>query len=206
MSLGGACYGDGELVAELLTDELDKLGGVMQVAAGAGPAEGEVAAQGEHMVDAVVKVGLELLLDAFLGIADAGEVGHAGALAVLDDLVEDFKVLADIRAARAVGAGDVVGIQGVELLQHAALAAELFHADIGLRGEHFKGKRVAMFHDFSNIHDKLPPNDVFLCRCGYGSCRNSAHSDTNLSYHTKTGNASAFLPKYYFAPLKNCAG
>ena len=52
MALGRACDRDSELVAELLADELDKLGRVVQIAVRAGPAEGQVAAQGEHMVDA----------------------------------------------------------------------------------------------------------------------------------------------------------
>ena len=41
---------DGELVAEFLTDELDQLGCIVQVAVRAGPAERKVAAQREHMV------------------------------------------------------------------------------------------------------------------------------------------------------------
>ena len=46
MSLGRAGHGDGELVAKLLPDELHQLGGIVQVAAGAGPAKGQVAAKG----------------------------------------------------------------------------------------------------------------------------------------------------------------
>jgi len=54
VALGRAGHGDGELIAELLTDELHQLGGIVQIAAGAFPAEGQVAAQGQHMVDAVI--------------------------------------------------------------------------------------------------------------------------------------------------------
>ena len=112
----------------------------MQVAAGSGPAEGQVTPERQHMIDAVIQIGLELLLDAFTGVADAGEVSDGGAFAVLLDLVQNFQVLAHVGAARAVGAGDIVGIQGVQLLQHAAGAAQLLHANVRLGGEHFKGK------------------------------------------------------------------
>ena len=132
MALGRACDRDGELVAELLADELDKLGRVVQIAVRAGPAEGQVAAQGEHMVDAVVKVGLQLFPDIFLGVADAGEVRHRGALAVLLDLVQNLQILADVGAAGAVGTGNIVGLKGVELVQNSVLAAQLFHAHVRL--------------------------------------------------------------------------
>jgi hypothetical protein len=140
VALRGAGHSDGELVAEFLAHKLHQLGGVVQVAAGAGPAEGQVATERQHMIDAVIQIGLELLLDAFTGVADAGEVSDGGAFAVLLDLVQNFQVLAHVGAARAVGAGDIVGIQGIQLLQHAAGAAQLLHANVRLGGEHFKGK------------------------------------------------------------------
>ena len=152
VSLRGAGHGDGELLAELRPHELDKLGGVVQVAAGAGPAEGQVAPQGQHVVDAVVQIGLELVLHALPGVADAGEVGDGDALAVLGNLVKDLQVLAHVGPARAVGAGDVVGVQGVELLQHAARAAQLLHAGVGLGGEHLKGKRGSLFKNVGYAH------------------------------------------------------
>ena len=124
----------------------------MEIAAGAGPAEGQVSPQGQHVVDAVTQVVLELLLDALAGVADAGEVGDGGALAVLLDLVQNLQVLAHVGAARAVGAGDVVGVQGVELLQHAARAAQLLHAGVGLGGEHLKGKRGSLFKNVGYAH------------------------------------------------------
>ena len=104
------------------------------------------------MVDAVVKVGLKLFLDVFLGIADAGEMGNGRALAVLLDLVQNFQVLADVGAACAIGAGNVIGIQGVELFQHAAFAAQFFHADVGFGREHLKGEGGSVFIDLSNAH------------------------------------------------------
>ncbi len=152
MALGRAGHGDGKLVAELLADELDELGGVVQIAAGAGPAEGQVAPQGQHVVDAMVQIGLQLLLDAFLGVADAGEVGHADGLAVLGDLVQNLQVLAHVGAAGAVGAGNVVGIQGVQLLQHATLTAQLLHAHVGLGGEDLEGESGTLVHDIHNRH------------------------------------------------------
>ena len=162
MALGRAGNCDAELLAKLLADELHQLRCVMQVTAGTGPAEGQVATQSQHMVDAVIQVGLQLLLDAFLGVADAGEVGHAGALAVSDDLVQHFQVLAYIGTTGAVGAGDVIGVQGVELFQHAALTAELFHTHVRLGGEYFKGKCAALFHDLRYIHSFSLCLQIFL--------------------------------------------
>ena len=152
MTLGRACDRDGELVAELLADELDKLSRVVQIAVRAGPAEGQVAAQSKHMVDAMVKVSLQLFLDVFLGVADAGEVGDRGGLAVLDNLVEDFEVFTDVGAAGTVSTGDVVGVQRVQLFQDAVLAAQLFHADIRLGREHLERESGSLFIDFSNAH------------------------------------------------------
>ena len=162
MALGRTRYRDGELVAEFLPDKLDQLGGVVQIAAGSLPAEGQVAAQCQHVVDAVVQIGLELITDALLGIADAGEVGHGDALAVVLDLFQDLKIFADIAAACAVGAGDVVRVQGVQLFQHAALSAQLFHADVGLWGEYLKRKCIALLHDFSYTHGFCLLKYVFL--------------------------------------------
>ena len=162
MALGRACDRDGELVAELLADELDKLGRVVQIAVRAGPAEGQVAAQGEHMVDAVVKVGLQLFPDIFLGVADAGEVRHRGALAVLLDLVQNLQVLADVGAAGAVGTGNIVGLKGVELVQNSVLAAQLFHAHVRLGRENLEGECRSLFinvryaHNCLHIQNRLP--------------------------------------------------
>ena len=125
----------------------------MKIAVCAGPAERQVAAQREHMVNAVVQIGLQLFLDVLLGAADAGEVGDRRAFAVFLDLVENFQILADVGAACAVGAGNVVGVQGVELFQHTAFAAQLFHAGVSLRGEYLKGKCRSFFVDFSNAHN-----------------------------------------------------
>ena len=157
----------------------------MQVAVRAGPAEGQVAAQREHVVDAMVKVSLELFLDVFLGIADAGEVGDRSALAVLLDLVQNFKVLADVRSACAVGAGDVVGVQRVELFQHAAFAAQFFHADVGLGREYLKRKGSSVFIDLSNAHFCLQNIKIVLCpralaRAAAGRVETRPF-DTNLS-------------------------
>ena len=138
MALGRARDRDGELVAELLADELDKLGGIVQIAVGTRPAEGQVAAQRQHMVDAVIKIGLQLGSDVFFRVADAGEMRHRLTLAVGPDLVEHFQVLAHVRAARAVGTGNVVGVQGIQLFQHAARAAKLFHTRVGLRRENLE--------------------------------------------------------------------
>ena len=192
MALGRACDRDGELVAELLADELDKLGCVVQIAVRAGPAEGQVAAQGEHMVDAVVKVSLQLFPDVFLGVADAGEVGHRGALAVGLDLLQDLKVLADIGAACAVGAGDVVRVQGVQLFQHTALAAQLFHADVGLGGEYLKRECIALLHDFSYAHGFCLLKYVYFTQVIQ---RDAAHSDTTLSYHISPSNSRSIHRK-----------
>ena len=177
MALGGAGHGDGKLVAELLADKLHQLGGVVQVAAGAGPAEGQVAPEGQHVVNAVVQVVLQLLTDAVLGVAHAGEVGDGGALAVLLDLVQHLQVLAHVGAAGAVGAGDVVGVQGVELLQHAALAAQLLHAHVGLGGEHLKGKCRSLFKNLSNAHSW---SSIVLTICINRRCRakGSHHKNT----------------------------
>ena len=109
------------------------------------------------MVDAVVQVGLELLANAFLGVADAGEVGHGDALAILPDLLQNLQVLAHVGAAGAVGAGNVVRIQSIQLIQHTALAAQLLHTNVRLGGEHFKGKRAAGLQNVGNAHDELPP-------------------------------------------------
>ena len=70
----------------------------------------------------------------------------------LDDLVEDFEVLADVGAAGAVGTGDVVGVQRVQLFEDAALTAQLFHADIRLGREHLERESGSVFIDFSNAH------------------------------------------------------
>ena len=131
--------------------------------------------------------------DALLGVADAGEVGDGRALAVGLDLLEDFKVLADIAAACAVGAGDVVGVQRVELFQHAAFAAQLFHADVGLRGEYLERECVALFKNISYAH-----GCCLLKICVYFTPRRkpvAAHSDTTLSYHNLSINSSGFLGK-----------
>ena len=156
MALGRTGHGDGELVTELLTDKLHQLSGIVQVAAGAFPAEGQVAAQSQHMVDAVIQIVLQLLTDAFLGVADAGKVSDGRALAVLLDLVQNLQIFAHVGAARAVGAGDVVGVQGVQLVQDAVLAAQLLHADVGLGGEHLKGKCSSLAENVLHAH-KLPP-------------------------------------------------
>ena len=140
MALGGAGYGNGELVAELLPDELHQLGGVVQVAAGAGPAEGEVAAQGEHMVDAVVKVGLELLLDALLGIADAGEVRGRQAPAAFRHPAQNLQILSHIRAAGTVGAGDRIRAQRIQLGKDAA--AQLLHTRVSPGRKHLEAEGV----------------------------------------------------------------
>ena len=60
------------------------------------------------------------------------------------------------RAASAVGAGDVIRIERIELLKHAALAAQLFHAHIGLWREDFKRKSSSFLINFRNAHS-LPP-------------------------------------------------
>ena len=192
VALGGACDSDGELVAELLADELHQLGGIVQVAVRAGPAKGDVAAEREHVVDTVVQIGLELVLDAFLGVGHAGEVRHGGALAVGLDLLQDLKVLADVRAASAVGAGDVIRIERIELLKHAALAAQLLHANVRLRGEDFKGKCVALFHDLCYIHGVCLLLLWYLCANEARACAQYTHSDTNLSYHKRVRFSSAF--------------
>ena len=114
-----------------------------------------IAAQGEHMVDAVVKVGLQLFPDIFLGVADAGEVRHRGALAVLLDLVQNFQVLADVGAAGAVGTGNIVGLKGVELVQNSVLAAQLFHAHVRLGREDLKGESRSFFVDVCYAHNCL---------------------------------------------------
>ena len=155
MTLGRACDRDGELVAELLADELDKLSRVVQIAVRAGPAEGQVAAQSKHMVDAMVKVSLQLFLDVFLGVADAGEVGDGDGLAVFLDLVQNFQVLADVGAAGAVGTGDVIGLQGIELVQNSILAAQLFHAHVRLGREDLKGESRSFFVDVCYAHNCL---------------------------------------------------
>ena len=155
MALGRACDRDGELVAELLADELDKLSRVVQIAVRAGPAEGQVAAQGEHMVNAVIQIGLELFLDIFLGVADAGEVRHRGALAVLLDLVQNFQVLADVGAAGAVGTGNIVRLKGVEFVQNSVLAAQLFHAHVCLGRENLEGECCSLFVDVCYAHNCL---------------------------------------------------
>ena len=107
------------------------------------------------MVNAVVQVGLQLLFDAFLGVADAGEVGHRDALAIGLDLLQDFQVFAHVGTASAIGAGNVVGIQGVQLIQHAALTTQLFHAYVCLGGEDLKRERVAGFQNVRNAHDVI---------------------------------------------------
>ena len=152
MAFGRARDRDGELVAELLADELDKLGGIVQITVRAGPAEGQIAAQGEHMVNAVIQIGLELFLDIFLGVADAGEVGDGDGLAVFLDLVQNFQVLADVGAAGAVGTGDVIGLQGIELVQNSILAAQLFHAHVRLGREYLKRECAALVQDIHNRH------------------------------------------------------
>ena len=48
VTLGRAGDCDGELVTEFLADELDQLGRIVQISAGSGPADREVAAQGKH--------------------------------------------------------------------------------------------------------------------------------------------------------------
>ena len=143
--------GDGELVAEFVTDELHKLGGVVQVAARACPAERQVAAEGEDVVDTVIEVVLELALDFLARVAHAGEVRDADGAESLD-AVKNFNVLADVRAAGAVGAGNVVGLHGDELFQHAALAAQFFHPFIGLRGKNLKAECHALVENICDFH------------------------------------------------------
>ena len=155
MALGGACDCDGKLVAELLADELDKLSRVVQIAVRAGPAEGQIAAQGKHVVDAVVKVRLQLFLDVFLGVADAGEVGDRRALAVLLDLVQNLQVFADVGAAGAVGTGNIVGLKGIELVQNSVLAAQLFHAHVRLGRENLEGECCSLLVDVCYAHNCL---------------------------------------------------
>ena len=135
---------------------------------------------------------LELVLDAFLGVGHAGEVRHGGALAVGLDLLQDLKVLADVRAASAVGAGDVIRVERIELLKHAALAAQLLHANVRLRGEDFKGKCVALFHDLCYIHGVCLLILWYLCANEARACAQYTHFDTNLSYHKRVRFSSAF--------------
>ena len=117
------------------------------------------------MVNAVIQIVLQLLTDALLGVADAGEMGNGSALAVLLDLVQNLQVLAHVGAACAVGAGDVVGIQGIQLLKNAVFTAELLHADIGLGGKHLKRKRSSLAEDVLNAHSYLLSilqNNIYL--------------------------------------------
>ena len=114
-----------------------------------------IAAQGEHMVNAVIQIGLELFLDIFLGVADAGEVGDGDGLAVFLDLVQNFQVLADVGAAGAVGTGNIVRLKGVEFVQNSVLAAQLFHAHVRLGRENLEGECCSLFVDVCYAHNCL---------------------------------------------------
>ena len=127
-----------ELVTVLLADELDKLGRIMQVSARTGPADREVAAQGKHVVDSVLKIGVELLPDTLFCVSDAGEVSQRDSFSVLFDFVENFEVLAYIGPARSVGAGNIVGSQFIELVQNTSRAAQFFHSLVCFRREYLK--------------------------------------------------------------------
>ena len=131
-----------ELVTVLLADELDKLGRIMQVSACAGPADREVAAQGKHVVDSVLKIGVELLPDALFCVSDASKMSQRDclwdSLSVLFDFVENFEVLAYICPARSVGAGNIVGSQFIELVQNTSRAAQFFHSLVCFRWEYLK--------------------------------------------------------------------
>ena len=157
MALRRTGHRNGELIAELLAHKLHQLGSIVQIAAGALPAEGQIAAQSQHMVDAMGQVVVQLLLDALPGVADAGEVSDRRAFAVLLNLVQNFQILTHISTARAVGAGDVVGIQRIQLLQHAAFPAQLFHTRVRLGGEHLKGKGGSFFKNVGYAHSDSPP-------------------------------------------------
>ena len=70
------------------------------------PEAGGIAPQRQNVADAVVQIGLQLTTGAFLCIADAGEVGDGGAAPFRPDGVQNRQILARVRAAGTVGAGD----------------------------------------------------------------------------------------------------
>ena len=89
-------------VAESITDKLNELSGIMQITACAGPTEGEVTAECQHMIYPVVQICLELLPDSITCIADAREVGDGCYIARLPYCVQDLKVFPDISAASTI--------------------------------------------------------------------------------------------------------
>ena len=125
-------------ITELLADKADQLSGIVQVSARTGPADREVAAQGKHVVDSVIKIRVELLPDSLFCVSDTGEMSQRDCLAVLLDFVENFEVLSYICPACSVGAGNIVGPQFIELIKNAARAAQFFHSLISLWGEYLK--------------------------------------------------------------------
>ena len=153
MSFGRACHADGKAAAEFVPDKGDKLRCVVQIAARAGPAEGKVAAQSKHMVDAVVQVGLQLFTDAVLRVADTGKMRHGDTTSVCADFPNDFQIFSDVGAACAIGARDVVRVERVELFEDSVFTAELVHPDIGFGREDLKRERVALLHSFRNSHN-----------------------------------------------------
>ena len=129
---------DRELVTVFLADELDQLGRIVQISARTVPADREIAAQCKHMVDSMLKIGIELLPDSLFCVSDAGEVSQRDCFSVLLDFVKDFEVLSYICPTCAVGAGNIVGSQFIKLVQNTSRAAQFFHSLVCFRGEYFE--------------------------------------------------------------------
>ena len=157
MPLGRTGNGDGKPVAVLLAHKFDQLRRVVQIAARTFPAERQVAAQRKHMIDPMLQIPVELFANALFRVADAGEVRDRNGFSVLLNLIEHRKVLANIGSACSVGAGNVVGMERVELVQHAAVAAQFFHADVRFGRKHLKGKGCSFLHNLRNAQNKDPP-------------------------------------------------
>ena len=113
--------------------------------------------------------------------------------ALMQELVWQFTWVNELAELNKMPAGQMSALLDQWHQQDpAALAAQLLHANVRLRGEDFKGKCVALFHDLCYIHGVCLLLLWYLCANEARACAQYTHSDTNLSYHKRVRFSSAF--------------
>ena len=101
--------GDGDVPVGALADEAGEFGGGVEGLGGRFGVLGQVAAEGEDVVDAVVLVVGDDCGDLVAGVGDAGEVRHGLDAEVVADLADPVSGGSTGGAAGAVGDGHKVG-------------------------------------------------------------------------------------------------
>ena len=148
----GVAGGEDVEVAALLY-ELDEVGGVREIAA-FGHAFGEIAAQGEYVLDTRVAYARYAVLGVRPRHADAGQVHdalHPRALDLGGDRQRDFAVFG---AARAVGDADEIG---GEVFQALHRGVDPRDGVVALGREHLEGEHRPPFsEEITCFHRALP--------------------------------------------------